>query len=67
MTPSRGHYVNHLSSPESKIILRFLAEDIGKSLDFVLDAVLSALATRNQPAYRRRMPLVTIASEQPGQ
>lgn len=34
------------------LVLRFLAEDVGKSLDIVLDAVLSALASLSRPANR---------------
>jgi very-short-patch-repair endonuclease len=33
-------------------VLRFLAEDVGKELDAVLDAILRALARRRQSATR---------------
>ena len=34
------------------LVLRFLAEDVGKELDTVLDAILRALARRRQSATR---------------
>lgn len=35
------------------LVLRFLAEDLGKRLDEVLDATLAALAHRGRSAIRR--------------
>jgi very-short-patch-repair endonuclease len=44
----RGRHKDRLLQENGYVILRFLAEDIGKELDAVLDAILRALAQRRR-------------------
>jgi very-short-patch-repair endonuclease len=46
----RDRRKDQLLQENDYFVLRFLAEDVGKELDVVLDAVLRALSRRAQPA-----------------
>jgi superfamily II DNA or RNA helicase/very-short-patch-repair endonuclease len=46
----RDRRKDRLLQENDYFVLRFLAEDVGKDLDLVLDAVLRALSRRTQPA-----------------
>jgi very-short-patch-repair endonuclease len=46
----RDRRKDQLLQENDYFVLRFLAEDVGKDLDLVLDAVLRALSRRTQPA-----------------
>ena len=46
----RDRRKDQLLQENDYFVLRFLAEDVGKELDLVLDAVLRALSRRTQPA-----------------
>ena len=42
------------------MVLRFLAEDVGKELDAVLDAILRSLSNRRLPPSTARPPAVAL-------
>jgi superfamily II DNA or RNA helicase/very-short-patch-repair endonuclease len=46
----RDRRKDHLLQENGYFVLRFLAEDVGKELDFVLDTILRALSRRGSPA-----------------
>jgi very-short-patch-repair endonuclease len=48
----RDRRKDHLLQENGYFVLRFLAEDVGKDLDAVLDAILGVLARRRQSAAR---------------
>ncbi len=43
-----GRSTDHLLQENGLFVLRFLAEDVGKRLDDVLDAILRAMAHRER-------------------
>ena len=44
------------------LVLRFLAEDVGKDLDFVLDAILRALSNRRSAPAGHAIPAASPGS-----
>jgi very-short-patch-repair endonuclease len=58
VTYRRDRRKDQLLQENGYFVLRFLAEDVGKELDAVLDAILRVLVRRRQPAIAEPLKFV---------
>lgn len=53
---------SHLLQEGGYLVLRFLAEDVGKELDLVLDTILRALSARRPSLSRSQVITLSLAN-----
>lgn len=58
----RDRRKDHLLQESGYLVLRFLAEDVGKELDLVLDTILRALSARRASVPRSQVIPFSLAN-----